>query len=167
MGIIKRHSCPSCGKKFKTADAVADHARDLHGIGKPAPVSASPTDDPQCAECGKTAHIVGGERIYPHRPDLFDKRFWLCECGAYCGCHGFTTRPLGFLAGADTRRARNNAHAVFDPLWKSGAMGRRDAYSWLAEQMGLRAEECHIGMMNGDQARKVIQLCNDRRKAAA
>lgn len=32
--------------------------------------------------------------------------------------------PLGRLANAELQRWRNTAHAMFDPLWKSGSMSR-------------------------------------------
>jgi hypothetical protein len=118
-------------------------------------------------ECGNTANLVGGEIIYPHREDLFSKWFWLCGCGAYCGCHGFTTRPMGNPSGAATRRARMLAHENFDPLWKLGRMGRRDAYSWLSAQMGLAAEQTHIGMMTREQALEVVRHCRALRSLAA
>lgn len=166
MSAFKPYPCDLCERRYKSEAALADHRRDSHGIALAVTLPA-PTDDPACIECGAIANIVGGARIYPHRPDLYGKRFWLCTCGAYCGCHGSTTRPLGYPAGPETRRARNNAHAVFDPLWRSGGMGRREAYTWLANSMGLSPEECHIGMMTADQARQVILLCNARRSAAA
>lgn len=146
-----------CSRRYRSADALADHQRDTHGIDKPTAPQVV-VEDPACLECGAVAQLVGGKAIYPHRPDLYGKRFWLCECGAYCGCHGATDRPLGFPAGPDTRRARNAAHAAFDPLWQSGRMGRRDAYTWLAAKMQLDPELCHIGMMTADQARQVEAL---------
>ena len=79
-----------------------------------------------CPYCGRHAVLVKGDVIYPHRPDLFEKNFWQCEpCGAYVGCHeanpkfGFDgTQPLGRLADAKLRKAKWDAHAVFDPLWR-------------------------------------------------
>lgn len=166
MTATKLFACDLCVRRYKTDGALQDHRRDSHGIDKPATLAIA-YDDPRCIECREVARLVGGNVIYPHREDLFHKSFWLCDCGAYCGCHGITTRPLGFPAGAETRRARNNAHAVFDPLWRSGGMDRRAAYGWLAERMGLPSEQCHIGMMTAAQAREVIAHCRDRRFGAA
>jgi hypothetical protein len=115
-----------------------------------------------CAECGGPADLTDGRVIYPHRPDLAKKSFWLCKCGAYCGCHPGTTSALGSPAGPDTRRARSAAHAAFDPLWRSGEMTRNEAYTWLAQSLGIPQGRCHIGMMTADEARRVITRVTQR-----
>ena len=119
-----------------------------------------------CGECGAPAEIVGGDRIYPHRPDLAAKRFYLCGCGAYVGTHPGTCEPLGSPAHSGTRKARSEAHAHFDALYKEvgrrkpdGGSPRKRGYKWLAEKMGMTPEECHIGMMNAAQAGRVVQIC--------
>jgi hypothetical protein len=164
---MKPFECPSCARRFRKEIGMSDHIRDVHGPILLMPALPPIADDPVCLECGAIAKLVGGERIYPHRPDLYHKRFWLCECGAYCGCHGVTTRPLGNPAGPETRRARNAAHQNFDPLWKSRQMDRRAAYAWLSREMGIPPEQTHIGMMTAAQAWQVVDLCNARRRAAA
>jgi hypothetical protein len=153
----KPFACTLCDRRYKTSGALADHQRDSHGVDKPE-ARHEPTPDPRCAECGEVSHLVTGERIYPHRPDLYHKRFWLCICGAYCGCHGVTSRALGFPAGPETRRARNVAHATFDPLWRTGRMNRHEAYAWLANAMQIDSAVCHIGMMSAEQAYQVASL---------
>lgn len=133
-----------------------------------------------CAECGEqNAELVTGKRIYPHRPDLHGQGFWLCACGAYCGCHKGTSFPLGSTAGPLTRKARNAAHAAFDPLWKAKAtrdnlpnhVARGAAYLWLAAQLGIEMKDCHISHMNAAQALRVVEVCEqgraDARAAAA
>lgn len=114
---------------------------------------------PTCIECGKMTNLVGGLKIYPHRPDLASKRFWLCDCGAYCGCHGNTSQALGFPAGPETRKARSAAHAAFDPLWKSGKMTRRKAYELLSAETMIPPEQAHIGMMTAEEAWRVVYVC--------
>lgn len=166
---LKPYRCPECAKPFAIEDALADHRRDKHAVALQSKAKGAPQSamDPPCIECGKVAKLVGGVMIYPHRPDLYSKRFWLCECGAYCGCHGVTTRPLGFPCGADTRQARMAAHNIFDRIWKSGEMTRRGAYTWLADQLGIDPADCHIGMMSAERARRVVELCNARQRLAA
>ena len=116
-----------------------------------------------CMECGRRAKLVGGEAIYPHRPDLYAKRFWRCECGAYVGCHPGTENALGFPAGPDARKARNAAHAAFDPLWRSKELSRSAAYKWLADQLGQRAGLTHISWMDAATARRVVTVCQQRK----
>jgi len=165
---MKKHACAVCERRFRSADALGQHATDKHGApalliekSKPEPVV------PNCIECGTLATLVGGKRIYPHRPDLYHKSFYLCDCGAYCGCHPNTTTALGYPCGAETRRARSAAHEVFDPIWRRGSMGRADAYRWLARHLNIDPADCHIGMMTADQARQVVAIVKERVRAFA
>lgn len=122
---------------------------------------------PTCPYCNGTAVLVTGADIYPHRPDLADKKIWACTpCDAYVGCHppakapgggmGDGTVPLGRLANAELRSLKQRAHAAFDPLWKSKAMSRRKAYAWLASAMEIPATKAHIGMFDEAQCRAVV-----------
>lgn len=100
-----------------------------------------------------------GDIIYPHRPDLSDKKFWRCEpCSAYVGCHR-DGKPLGRLADAELRGLKMKAHEAFDPMWKRGIMDRNEAYRWLAGKMGISKRKCHIGMFTPDQCREVVRIC--------
>ena len=128
-----------------------------------------------CPYCHSAAKLVDGRAIYPHRPDLSSKKFWQCKpCGAYVGCHapgsgqGDGTKPLGRLANAELRNAKKDAHYAFDRLWLDAPNRRRArgaAYAWLAEAMGLTADECHIGEMDVQQCRRVVQLVMARKAA--
>lgn len=105
------------------------------------------------------ATLVTGKEIYPHRPDLHKKRFWLCaECDAYCGCHPGSTKPLGTPANEVTRKARSSAHNMFDILWRSGRVTRSEAYAWLAQQLELPTHLCHIGMFDAETCWRVVEL---------
>lgn len=117
-----------------------------------------------CPYCGAVAEFVGGDAVYPHRADLFDRRFYLCRaCNAYVGTHKGTTKPLGRLANLELRDAKVAAHAAFDPLWKGQpTKARSQAYRWLAVLLGIPASQCHIGMFNVEQCRRVVALCSER-----
>jgi len=130
----------------------------------------------RCDYCNKPAQFVTGTYIYPHRPDLAGKTFWCCDpCKAWVGCHAGTNEPLGRLANAKLRKAKSAAHAVFDPLWKRKAardgltfqQARTRAYEWLALEMSLPPEECHIGMFDEQQCRRVIEICEPFSRRAA
>lgn len=113
-----------------------------------------------CPYCNNEAQLVGGDAIYPHRPDLHSLRFWKCTpCDAWVGCHAGTERPLGRLANAELRRAKMEAHAAFDPLWKSGQMKRKDAYGWLTTQLGIKRHDCHIGAFDVETCLRVVEVC--------
>lgn len=130
---------------------------------------------PKCPYCGATAKLVGGEVIYPHREDLYHLRFWECApCDARVGVHRGTVTPLGRLANAELRTAKQMAHAAFDPLWKNWRdaypeisrgpralrakqKARSRAYEWMADAMGLKQEDAHIGMFDVEQCQRLIK----------
>lgn len=110
-----------------------------------------------CPYCGTVAERVTGREVYPHRPDLYGKKLFVCRpCDARCGTHPDGT-PLGRLANAELRKARNRAHAIFDPLWKSGRMHRSEAYRWLRKITNLSRDECHIAMMDIETVTRTIE----------
>lgn len=114
---------------------------------------------PTCPYCQAASECVDGTVIYPHRPDLAEKKFWRCApCDAYVGCHDGTPEPFGRLANAELRQAKTKAHIAFDPIWRTGRMTRSDAYRWLAEKLGISIDECHIGMFDVEQCEKVVHL---------
>lgn len=159
----KTSFCNVCARGFKDQAALDDHMRDKHDVAASKDVKSTRRPrlgdiDPICIECGQTAQLVSGGIIYPHRRDLYAKSYYLCECGAYCGCHPNSALPLGYPCGPATRQARQNAHAAFDPLWKSETMSRRLAYAWLAEATGIEPDKCHIGMMSREQAVLVCKV---------
>jgi hypothetical protein len=113
-----------------------------------------------CPYCGEAARLISGQVAYPHRPDLWTKQFWDCRpCGARVGCHGNTSRPLGRLANTKLRIARGKAHAALDPLYHRGPMSRSKAYAWLARELGIDREACHIGGFDLDQCKQVVEVC--------
>lgn len=117
-------------------------------------------DSVVCPYCGAAAQLMTGADMYPHRSDLAGKRFWVCRpCGAHVGCHDGTCQPFGGLANGQLRRARMEAHRSFDRIWNSGSMSRGDAYLWLADQLGIAVDQCHIGMMDVAMCQAVVGIC--------
>ena len=127
-------------------------------------------DPPTCPYCGGTAKLVPGTSIDPHRPDLAPRKFWSCKpCEAYVGVHRNSPRmvPLGRLADAELRREKRRAHAAFDPLWLrkmtrdecSPGEARSAGYKWLARELGIPPRECHIGWMDAETCRRVVEIC--------
>jgi hypothetical protein len=118
-----------------------------------------------CPYCGAQATLHKDSSVVYH------KNFgpiWAClPCGAWVGCHPGTMKPLGRLANKQLRDAKVAAHKAFDPLWqrkmKESGWRRRSArsmgYKWLAAQLGIPKEECHIGMFNLEQCQEVIKIC--------
>ncbi len=114
----------------------------------------------KCPKCNTNAELVDGAVVYPHRSDLMRKKFWRCpQCpDVRVGCHPGTTKPLGFMADAATRAARQRAHAAFDPLWLSLG-GRNAAYAWLARELAIEPEHMHIGHADEALCERIIELC--------
>lgn len=141
-----------------------------------------------CPYCEDPAKLVKGSHVYPHRRDLAGKDFWRCDpCDAHVGCHPGSVDPLGALANAEIRRARQHCHRAFDPLWQDAwrlpvyqidahvdprerrraiksirRAARTRSYRWLANQLGIDPEDCHIGHMTDlEQLRAIYRLCKD------
>ena len=108
-----------------------------------------------CDYCQRPAPLVTGREIYPHRPDLYGKKFYKCvPCEAWVGCHPGTETPLGRLADAPLRAAKSRVHALLDPLWRSGKAKRSTVYARLADRIGITPQQCHVGMFDLDRCAK-------------
>ena len=117
----------------------------------------------RCNVCG------GNDVVYESNDIVFGVQIgdnpyiYFCQdCGAYVGVHRGTRKPLGTLADAKTRKARQDAHTVFDSLWTGKNMRRKDAYAWLAEQMDMDVDDCHIGAFDFKQCEQVIRIVMER-----
>ena len=79
-------------------------------------------------------------------------------CGARVSMHPFTNIPLGTLADEDTRYARKAAKAKFHRFQQLSKISRSDAYSTLAERMGIPRRECHFGWFDEEMAWKAQRV---------
>ena len=94
------------------------------------------------------------------------------KCNASVGCHPLTKKPLGTTAKPELRALRQEAHKHFDGTWRAKMKrdgctqqeARSAGYKWLQQQLGLSAEECHIGKFNESQCLRVIELCKPKDK---
>lgn len=109
-----------------------------------------------CPYCKGQARFMSSKEFYGRD---YGSNIYVCRpCDAYVGTHKGSATPLGTLANGVTRQWRMNAHNWFDSLWKRKIMSRSRAYQWMRENMGLTAEEAHIGRFNAEQCDKLIQL---------
>ena len=115
----------------------------------------------KCPYCGKDAVLTTGKRVYPDRPDLWDRQLYLCEpCEAWVGCHKNSDgKPLGRLANAQLRHMKVQAHHWFDQIWRGGYMTRKAAYQWLAGKLGIQTKHCHIGRFDEVKCAQVVRHC--------
>lgn len=121
----------------------------------------------KCRYCEQSAQLVRyGDAEYPYRGDYGP--LWACvPCAAWVGCHPGTETPLGRLADAELRAAKQAAHAAFDPIWRrqiaaegcTKSHARKAAFTWLAEQLGQPVKKTHIGFMDLEECRRVVEIC--------
>ena len=131
--------------------------------------------DSSCVECGGKGRIATGREACPTRPERASWVYWLCGCGAYVSCHRGTAIPMGRPANGRTRAWRIKAHAALDHRWMrfggktnkhTITRARPKAYAWLAAQLGLTLDKCHIGLFDEAMCQRVIAVCEQVRKAA-
>lgn len=120
---------------------------------------------PTCSYCKCDAKLVDSAEIYGKSYGLI----WLCApCDAYVGIHknSHNARPLGTLANGSLRKLRSAAHEAFDPMWRRAVQvhqisrykARNEAYAWLAAQLNLDQDNCHIAMFDEEACKRVISL---------
>lgn len=113
----------------------------------------------KCDCCGGKVRIAHHREIYGGRTFSDWPWVYLCDCGARVGMHPQTNLPLGTMADAATRGARQNAKPAFDSIWRSEKMSRTEAYAWLAVMMSLPLSRCHFGMFTIKQCEKARRIC--------
>lgn len=139
------------------------------------------TPDPTCPYCNLPAVFL------PTSSSIYNGRdygpIWKCTpCDAYVGVHKGTRNPLGRLANKELRAAKQAAHRAFDPLWKDlrGAypdlmvvtnklrsIARSRAYRWLALQLDIRYEDCHVGMFDLELCERTVLVIQATRPTSA
>ena len=126
-----------------------------------------------CPYCGSKAIFTSSTRVYGGRDFGM---LYLCPsypaCDSYVGVHKGTDKPLGRMANKELRKWKNAAHAAFDPLWQAKLERRRaergkypkgrargSGYKWLAGQLGIPIQECHIAMFDVEMCKRVVEVC--------
>lgn len=88
------------------------------------------------------------------------------DCDSYVGCHKGTKKPLGRLADASLRLAKGKVHALFDPMWKlkidrdgcTKKEARTAGYLWLAMELRIPADQCHVGMFDLKMCERALSV---------
>lgn len=128
-----------------------------------------------CSYCGaRTELLETSEAVYGR--DFGPVYRCPKGCG-WVGVHKNSQKrvPLGRVANRELRKAKQEAHAAFDRLWRTKMQkegcrqneARRAGYQWLAAQLGLDAAVCHIGMMSVEGCRRVVEVCQPFHRGAA
>ena len=110
-----------------------------------------------CRFCKGAVKMINNAEVYGR--EFGWPLTYRCECcGARVGTHPGTDIPLGTLADEATQKARKEAHAAFDPIWRGKTPWHRaQAYKALARAMGVRA--AHISWFDADECQRVVRLC--------
>lgn len=121
-----------------------------------------------CPYCGKLSELTDSAEIYGQSYG----NIYLCRpCQAWVGVHKSTNQALGRLGTKELRALHREAHEWLDkmhqegiirqliPMYIQGVSDREKTYLWLAEQMGIQREYCHIGFFDEQQSRQVIDIC--------
>lgn len=93
----------------------------------------------KCTICKQytEAEMVTGEVIYPHRKDLYEKKFWQCPvCKGYVGTHP-DGKPLGSIVSKEIKKLRIKIHRYLDELWRDfPIMARGQVYKYMSDHLG-------------------------------
>ena len=89
------------------------------------------------------------------------------------GADGVSSYPRRYrrfrvMPGTELALLRREAHNALDVFWQFEETSRRrflarfNAYKWLAERVGLRGKECHIGQFDEHDCRIAISICKQQ-----
>lgn len=112
-----------------------------------------------CPYCGAKAELKDASVVYGPGTDY--GMIWICfPCNAYVGVHKSSKKmkPYGRLANKELRHWRMKAHAALDLLWQEKHMRRPEAYAYLAKELDIPVEKCHIGDFDILLCRKAYQI---------
>ena len=112
-----------------------------------------------CPYCKKLAPWVENKAIYGKNYGKSFMCYYCKDCDAYVGCHQNTRKPLGTMANRETREWRKKAHAIFDPLWKTGRVSRGRAYGILRNKF---KREIHIGESDVKTCQAIIEYLEQK-----
>jgi hypothetical protein len=108
-----------------------------------------------CPYCSSDTEFVDSKIVYGRSYGMI----YICRpCDAYVGVHEGTSQALGRLANKELREAKKKAHLSFDQIWKNKIKSRSGSYAWLSEQLGIPAQETHIGMFDVETCKRVVAL---------
>lgn len=106
-----------------------------------------------CPECGAPLVL---------KDSKFGK-FYGCSRWRFTGCKGShsahrdTGKPMGVPAKQEVKRARHEAHRVFDEIWTTGRMSRKRAYQWMQKVLQLTKRDAHIANFSMEQCARLIE----------
>jgi hypothetical protein len=124
-----------------------------------------------CPNCGGRVYLVHNSEVYNGQAYGVWPYVYACEdkvCGSYVGLHPNSYVPLGTLANRPLRNARRLAKEAFNPLWQGfkyaerRRMARTEAYTWLAQRLGIPKSQCHIAWFDEPTCYAVVAHCKEK-----
>src|SRR3546814_7965989 len=106
-----------------------------------------------CPYCCMGALRMTGRELYPAKPELANKHYFACRnCDAWIGCKDGTWEPVGRLADAALRRAKQSVHAAVEPILVNTmdahslpkSQARNLVYGWLAAELEMPGPSANI-----------------------
>lgn len=118
-----------------------------------------------CCNCQKNvnAELINGNKVYPHRKDLYNLYFWQCQnCKGFVGTHknSLKHKPLGVIPTKELKQARQKLHFYMDRLWKSGKIKRGKLYSEISEYVGYPYHNAETRTVA--ECEKVLKFIKDK-----
>ncbi len=113
----------------------------------------------KCDNCGSDRiGLTSNSVVYGVQRGDWPYCFYCDECSAMVGCHPNTHLPMGLMATGPTRRKRKQLHVLFDPIWRLGYISRDDAYIWLAKELEIESDNCHIGELTLSKLQRALEI---------
>lgn len=116
-------------------------------------------NNPYCIYCDGECEEVGGNRIWPNRDDLTNKRFMICwNCSAWVGLDD-DGRPRGYPAKEHIRDLRKMCLTAWHKVCGTGAMSFQKASefrAWLKNEHGFNTAD--LGWLEEEELRKLLMI---------
>lgn len=108
--------------------------------------------------CSVNIKLIENKEIYGKNYGKWPFIYYCFDCKSSVGCHPSTHIPLGRMADKETKQLRAELHLQFDKLWKMQFFTRDKAYCWLARELNIDNNECHISWLNKIQLELGIDI---------
>ena len=120
----------------------------------------------KCDHCGCSSVSLLKNEVKTKKGTYLNS--WKCNrCHSRVSCHPGTNIPMGHMTDTRGRMMRKFLHNIFDELWQKQYMSRDEAYEWLAIELLIKRENCHISRLTKEQLQIAINICSDEIKKRA
>lgn len=108
----------------------------------------------KCNCCGEmSVSIAQNNIIYGKNYGKYPWVYYCNSCESYVGMHPYTNIALGTLANEEMRNARKLSKEPFQYLYTEKHLSRDEAYTKLAQYMGVDKRSCHFAWFGVEECR--------------